>query len=245
MRGMLARGCVAGTPAVLPWLSPCSPGASAGVRERQQRGAVRDPLPAEGDGEPDPVTAELRGERCGCHRRANQPRQVCGTPASSGAGGWKGRRRMLLWGEGNAAGIVQEQRGAGPFSLPRFPSSGGFSLPLFPALCLPLLRCPGSPLRRALWWGCKPGQLLAGQRWVQTKPLLPPRAKHSHPPELSWGGPQGQIPVPGMPECSRGKRPLCTEARQHHGSPRQQPSTRRRAWAIQSRTTPVSRCCPG
>lgn len=91
-----------GCPLVLAarcWVSPCSLSALAGVRERQQRGPVRDPLPAEGDSEPDPVAAELCGECRGCHRRANQPRQVCRTscpplcfPVDFGAraGGGKG-----------------------------------------------------------------------------------------------------------------------------------------------------------
>lgn len=148
------------------WHSPRSLCASAGVRERQQRGPVRDPLPAEGDGEPDPVAAELRGECRGCHRRANQPRQVCSTPALL----WcrRGRRRVLLRGEGDAADIGQEQRGAGRVaaflfaSLPSFLNSGGFSPPLCPALSLTLLQ---SPVTRAVCGDANQGQHLA-QGWA-------------------------------------------------------------------------------
>lgn len=63
---------------------------------------------------------------------------------------------MLLRGEGNAAGIVQEQRGAGPVaafpfaSLPGFLDYGGFSPPLSPNLSLTLLQTRGSPLTRVV-----------------------------------------------------------------------------------------------
>lgn len=60
-------------------LSLCAPSLpSTGVRGREQRGPVCDALPPEGDGQSDPVPAELGGERGGGHRRADQPDPVRG-----------------------------------------------------------------------------------------------------------------------------------------------------------------------
>lgn len=203
------------------WHSPRSLCASAGVRERQQRGPVRDPLPAEGDGEPDPVAAELRGECRGCHRRANQPCQVCSTPAL--LWGRRGRRRVLLRGEGDAADIGQEQRGAGRVaaflfaSLPGFLNSGGFSPPLCPALSLTLLP---SPVTRAVCVGMQTRGRTLAQGWAALGAwgCLSEQTHRSHPgqntgtcrgvavPGVCWGLPTGAAPPPAR-ALSEGDHP--------------------------------------
>lgn len=65
-------------PSVTPLASVPLP--STGVRGREQRGPVCDALPSEGDGQSDPVAAQLCGERRGGHRGADQPDPVCPAP---------------------------------------------------------------------------------------------------------------------------------------------------------------------
>lgn len=84
-----------------------------------------------------------------------------------------------------------------------------FSPLLCPALSLPLLQSPGSPLTRALCVGMQTRAStwhLAGQHWVHgaaalSKSPLPPRAKHRHLPEVGWGQPTGTN------SCARGAAP--------------------------------------
>ena len=76
-----------------------------GVRGRQPRGPVCDALPPEGDGQPDPVPAELGRERGGGHRRTDQPdpvrgragRELCRGAACAWGLGGLGRAAAPLW----------------------------------------------------------------------------------------------------------------------------------------------------
>lgn len=106
-----------------------------------------------------------------------------------------------LWGEGNAAGIAQEQRGAGRVaaflfaSLPTFLNSGAF---LHRSLwCCPILCCsPQGPLV----WGANLGQPLApGWAVLGAWGSL---SGQTHPGQNTGtcrgDSAQGQLPMPGM-----------------------------------------------
>lgn len=124
---------------VRPLVSPSPPvplPPSTGVRGWEPRGPVCDALPPEGDGQPDPVPAELGRKRGGGHRRADQP-----DPVRGGAGSEPGRRPR--GGAACAWGLAGLGRAAAPLWASTAPPVkwGQLYLPLHVVVDLKLFHC--------------------------------------------------------------------------------------------------------